>query len=71
MAPDTQKHIASLMWFGGEDMKDDINVKKLKEYKDKKFSQDNLFHTLLGLFEIGTKEYKKDMDILNNARKHK
>ena len=71
MAPDTQKHIASLMWFGGEDMKDDINVEKLKEYKDKKFSQDNLFHTLLGLFEIGTKEYKKDMDILNNARKHK
>lgn len=64
MAPDTQKHIASLIWLGGED----INIEKLDTYKNNTFSQDNLFHTLLGLFEVETKEYKKEMDILNNAR---
>ena len=70
MAPDTQKHIGSLMWFGGEYIKEDINIEKLKEYKHQKFSHDNLFHTLLGLFEVETEEYKKDMDILFNARKY-
>lgn len=68
MAPDEQKHIASLMWFGGE-IKDDIDVTKLSRYKDKEFSQDNLFHTLLGLFEVETNVYKKDMDILFDAKK--
>jgi lipid A ethanolaminephosphotransferase len=68
MAPDEQKHIASLMWFGGN-IKEAIDIQKLNSYKDKSFSQDNLFHTLLGFFEVETEVYKKDLDILSNARK--
>ena len=68
MAPDEQKHISSLIWFGDE-FKKDIDMEKLNSYKNKQFSQDNLFHTLLGLFEVETGVYKKDMDILNEARK--
>ena len=68
MAPDGQKHISSLMWFGGE-IKEDIDVEKLNTYKNNSFSQDNLFHTLLGLFEVETDVYKKEMDILTNAKK--
>lgn len=68
MAPDEQKHISSLIWLGGE-IKEDIDLEKLNFYKNKQFSQDDLFHTLLGLFEIETDVYKKDMDILNEARK--
>ena len=68
MAPDEQKHIGSLMWFGGE-IKKEIDTDKLNSYKNESFSQDNLFHTLLGLFAVKTDVYKKDMDILNNARK--
>ncbi|WP_368029978.1 phosphoethanolamine transferase [Arcobacter sp. s6] len=68
MAPDEQKHIGALLWVGGE-MKEDIDLAKLSTYKDKEFSQDNLFHTLLGLFEVETKVYKKEMDILFDARK--
>ena len=70
MAPDEQKHIGSLMWFGGEDIKEDIDVEKLSSYKNNSFSQDDLFHTLLGLFEVETEVYKKDLDILYNAKKH-
>jgi lipid A ethanolaminephosphotransferase len=68
MAPDEQKHIGSLMWFG-ERSKEEIDTQKLSTYKNEYFSQDNLFHTLLGLFEVKTEVYKKDMDIINNAKK--
>jgi glucan phosphoethanolaminetransferase (alkaline phosphatase superfamily) len=33
-----------------------------------KASQDNLFHTLLGMMEIETSVYDKDMDILYNSK---
>jgi lipid A ethanolaminephosphotransferase len=69
MAPDEQKHIGSLMWFGDGDIKEDIDLEKLNTYKNKSFSQDNLFHTLLGLFEVETEVYKKEMDILYDAKK--
>ncbi len=63
MAPDSQKHIAALMWFGNE-MGKDINLKKVRINKDEKYSQDNLFHTLLGIFEVTTGVYEKEMDLL-------
>jgi lipid A ethanolaminephosphotransferase len=69
MAPDEQKHIGSLMWFGDGNMKKEIDLQKLNTYKDNAFSQDNLFHTLLGFFNVETEVYKKDMDILNDAKK--
>ena len=54
MAPDAQTHIGALMWFGEEVNK---NI-------DKRYTHDNLFHTLLGLFEVTTEIYDGDMDIL-------
>ena len=68
MAPTEQKHIASLMWVGSK-TNEEIDVEKLKSYRNNSFSQDNLFHTLLGLFEVKTEVYKQNMDILNNAKK--
>ncbi|MGE0051493.1 MAG: phosphoethanolamine transferase, partial [Arcobacter sp.] len=68
LAPVEQKHIGSILWIG-DSMKKEIDLEKLNSYRNKEFSQDNLFHTLLGLFEVGTEVYKKDMDILNDSRK--
>ena len=62
MAPDAQTHIGSVLWFG-EKMKKNIDVKKLAQNKNKAYSQDNLFHTLLGLFNVETEVYDKKMDI--------
>ena len=56
MAPDAQTHVASLMWFGKN------NQHKVDE--EKSYSQDNLFHTLLGLFNVKTKVYDEGMDVL-------
>jgi lipid A ethanolaminephosphotransferase len=63
MAPDSQTNIGAFMWFG-EEMKKDIDMKKLHKNKEQKYSQDNLFHTLLGLFEVETKVYDKSKDII-------
>ncbi|MCJ7601268.1 MAG: phosphoethanolamine--lipid A transferase [Desulfobulbaceae bacterium] len=62
MAPDPQKHVGALFWFG-ESFKIDTNA--LLRKSTKRFSQDNLFHTILGLFEVETTVYDKSMDIIN------
>ena len=61
MAPESQTHIAALMWFG-DSFKIDQNA--LKEKTTIAFSQDNLFHTILGLMEVDTSIYDKNMDII-------
>ncbi len=66
MAPGAQKHIASIMWFGNDDI---IDTDKLKSYSNKEFSQDNLFHTLLGLFNVKTIVYEPEMNILKEVEK--
>ena len=55
MAPDAQTHIASLIWLG------ENNSKKIDPTKE--YSHDNLFHTLLGLFNVKTEVYNQEMDI--------
>lgn len=65
IAPDAQKHVPMIMWFGdGQDLKEDINFRKLNSKINNKYSHDNIFHTILGLFEIETSVYKTDMDIV-------
>mgnify|MGYP002641673778 FL=1 len=63
MAPDAQTHIGSFMWFG-EGMKRVVNTQLIKENSNKIYSQDNLFYTLLGIFNVETKVYDKTMDII-------
>lgn len=64
MAPDSQKHIASMFWlsdtFG-------IDQAVLRAKAGARFSQDNLFHTVLGLLDIETKVYNPDLDITREA----
>jgi len=63
MAPDAQTHIGAFMWFG-RGMRQHIDVDALRKRSAKEYSHDNLFHTILGLFNVQTDVYKKDMDIL-------
>ena len=65
MAPDAQKHIAALAWFSPSLQKsthiESINPKE-------RYSQDNLFHTLLGLFDVSTEVYNPKLDIFNAGK---
>lgn len=63
IAPDFQKHIPAVLYFGN-DMKEKREI--LKNSKLNEYSHDNIFHTFLGLFDIETKEYDKNLDLFKN-----
>lgn len=66
MAPDEQKNVAAVAWFGG-DLAKRINYNLLKEKASKAYSHDNVFHSFLGLMEVKTPEYDKELDIFNDV----
>ena len=61
MAPIAQKHIGAIAYFSKDFS--GVEIEKLKQNKDKEYSQDYLFSTLLGLFDVQTKVYDKKLDI--------
>jgi len=65
LAPDAQKHVPALMWFGKNS-----DAERLKNIDTKKLtplSHDNIFSTILGLFEINSGVYDSKLDILDVA----
>ncbi len=66
IAPDAQKHVASVLWLGKNFPIDRENIRKNASHE---FTQDNLFSTLLGLFDVQTEVYDKKMDILKFTNK--
>lgn len=66
MAPDEQKNIAVVFWFGG-DLATKTNYVLLKQKSILPYSHDNIFHTFLGLFDVKTPEYKRELNILDGV----
>jgi lipid A ethanolaminephosphotransferase len=64
IAPEAQKHIGSILWFG-ENTRNNIQYQKIVQNSKNEYSQDNLFHTLLGIFDVKTSVYEKDKDMIN------
>ena len=70
IAPSQQTHVPFLIWTS----KDYRQAQKLnqdcltKEAKQGTFSHDNLFHSLLGIFDIQTSEYKPELDMFRTCR---
>ncbi|HIJ90369.1 MAG: phosphoethanolamine--lipid A transferase [Desulfobulbaceae bacterium] len=66
LAPEAQKHIAAIMWFGS---RFEVDKGILRQQSGRELSQDNLFHTLLGIMDIHTELYNPQLDILCDAHK--
>ena len=64
MAPDAQKHVAALIWLG-DHPKNKPLIETLQKKAKRKYSQDNLFDTLLGIFDVNTSVYHPSKDILH------
>ena len=62
MAPEEQIKIPAFMWFD-EGSKKVFDIESIKKNSELEKSHDNLFHTLLGLMDVETELYQKDMDI--------
>ena len=62
LAPEEQTHVASILWFG--DNYDEIDTESVRLKTDRDYSHDNIFHTVLGLMEVNTELYNRDLDII-------
>jgi lipid A ethanolaminephosphotransferase len=65
IAPDAQLKVPALMWFG-RNFHAAVTSEMLKK-RAMPFSHNNVFHTMLGFFEIESFTYRADMDILRSA----
>jgi lipid A ethanolaminephosphotransferase len=66
IAPDAQKHVPMIMWFSEKFATADINYDALKASRNTEFSHDNLSHTILGLLEVDSIVYDKEMDMIEH-----
>ncbi len=66
IAPDAQKKVPAVMWFGN---RFNIDRQQLEQKAGQPYTHDYLFHTLLSLFEVKTSVYRPELDILNGVRK--
>lgn len=64
IAPEAQKHVPALMWFGKHF---EVNMAKLREKAKEPLSHDSYFHTVLSFAEINSSVYKSELDILHGV----
>ncbi len=64
LAPDSQKHVPMLMWFGDNFDSNEVDLDLLKQKSSQKYTHDNIFHTILGLLEINSEIYDPALDII-------
>ena len=62
LAPDAQKHVAALLWLGKEFK--ELNISQLKAKSKERYTHDNIFSTLLGIFDVNTTLYDAQKDLL-------
>lgn len=65
IAPEAQKHIPAVMWFGKQF---NIDKSKIAASAKEPQTQDSLFHTLLGYMEVNTSIYQPKLDLLHVGR---
>ena len=66
IAPREQREVAALIWFGKNF---EINLDEVTAHAADTYTHANLFHTVLGLFEVQTSVYNDKLDILRSAHR--
>jgi lipid A ethanolaminephosphotransferase len=66
LAPNAQTRVPVIMWFGRN--YHDADMAAMRQLRDAPLSHDNIFHTLLGLFEIDSEVYDSEKDLLQKSR---
>ena len=64
IAPDAQIHIGAFLWLNDR-FKKELDIHRIEKKATDKLSHDYLFHTLLGLFNVKTKMYNKNLDLVH------
>lgn len=66
MAPDEQRHVPAIMWFGKHYR---IDESGLYVKAGNRYSHDNYFHTVLGMLEVQTSVYDPTKDIIHDLHR--
>jgi lipid A ethanolaminephosphotransferase len=68
MAPSEQTHVPMVLWFSeGMQRSSGISASCLRQQAGQDVSQDNLFHSVLGLMGVGTSVYQPQLDIFRSC----
>lgn len=71
IAPDVQKHIAMVAWFGdGMRSRLRLDTQCLNKHRDEPLTHDNLFHTILGWMDVKSPDYLRALDPLAACSKY-
>lgn len=70
IAPDVQKRVPMVMWVSPAFRRShDIDEACLQRRAAKQASHDNLFHSLLGVLDVQTEAYDRDLDLFEGCRR--
>lgn len=70
IAPDQQLAVPMVMWLSpGFETDAGINASCLRDFARRRASHDNLFSTVLGVFDVQTSVYRQERDLLASCRK--
>ena len=69
LAPDQQKHVPMFVWFSDSYQQAfAVDSQCMEKQRTTPLSQDNLFHSMLGLLQVSTREYKPGLDMFAGCR---
>jgi lipid A ethanolaminephosphotransferase len=69
LAPDQQKHVPMFAWFSdGYQQSFAVDSQCMEKQRATPLSQDNLFHSMLGLLQVNTREYRPALDMFAGCR---
>ncbi|WP_110948939.1 phosphoethanolamine transferase [Pseudomonas bohemica] len=69
LAPDQQKHVPMIAWFSDNYQQSfAVNTHCLQKERGAPLSQDNLFHSMLGLLQVRTRVYNPALDMFAGCR---
>ncbi|WP_065349299.1 phosphoethanolamine transferase [Pseudomonas cerasi] len=70
LAPDQQKHVPMMVWLSDTYQKSfAVTPECLAKQRNAPLSQDNLFHSMLGLLKVDTKVYDPSLDMFAACRR--
>jgi lipid A ethanolaminephosphotransferase len=70
LAPEVQKHIPMLVWLSPRYQQAfAVDTACLRLKREQRVSQDNLFHSILGLLDIDTEAYDGKLDLFSGCRR--
>ncbi len=68
IAPDTQKHVPWVLWPGSLQARTGMQENCARASVDQRVTHDSYFHTVLGMMDVRSPLYKKELDMLAPCR---